>query len=91
LPDNLSADQGVERGPIIAKYFLTSKYQMARFTRQNGGEKNDNDYAFFKPDVYRRPAPIDLGLSPFENYWTTLYQTVSGLIKTRMIGTQSQG
>jgi hypothetical protein len=29
LPDNLSADQGRERGPIIAKYLVTEKYQMA--------------------------------------------------------------
>jgi hypothetical protein len=68
LPDNLSADQGRERGPIRAKYLLTQKYQMARFTRQNGGWENDNGHAFLKADVYRRGVPIDVGLSRFENY-----------------------
>jgi hypothetical protein len=45
---------------------------------------------FVKAGVNQRLAPIDIGLSPFENYWTTFGKTASGLIKTQPLRTWTQ-
>jgi hypothetical protein len=82
----LKEESGLIREQIWAEELAAAKGRINRHNLERRFGSNSN-VSFFKANVYRHFAPIDVGLSPLKNYWTTFCETAFGLIRARPMRT----